>query len=153
MSCRSLSYGPLGLLFVALMTPAAASNADLNPKTIAIEYPKQIKWTPTPIGALISRVYGDPSKPGFYIALYKWPPHQMSHPHSHPNDRFITVISGTWWVGTGSKFDPDKTVPLPPGTIATHFAGQVHYDGAKDEETVIEIAGQGPATHTDEEEK
>jgi hypothetical protein len=70
----------------------------------------------------------------------------MSRPHFHPNDRFITVISGRWWVGTGSKFDPDSTVAMPPGSVVTHFARQIHYDGAKDEETIIEIVGEGPAT-------
>jgi hypothetical protein len=37
-------------------------------------------------------------------------------------------------------------VPLPAGSFVTHFAKQVHYDGAKDEETVLEIVGEGPAT-------
>ena len=72
----------------------------------------------------------------------------MSHPHFHPNDRFIYVISGTWWVGTGTKFDPDTTKPLPPGSFAQHFAKQVHWDGAKDEDTILEIVGEGPATAT-----
>jgi len=30
----------------------------------------------------------------------------MSRPHFHPNDRFFVVIVGTWWMGTGEKFDP-----------------------------------------------
>jgi len=78
----------------------------------------------------------------------KWHAHHMSHPHFHPNDRFITVISGTWWVGTGTKFDPDSTKPLPPGSFARHFGKEVHYDGAKDEDVVLEIVGEGPATST-----
>src|ERR1700735_1553679 len=91
---------------------------------------------------------GDPAKEGLYVELVKWHAHHMSHPHFHPNDRFITVISGTWWVGTGTKFDPDSTVPLPPGSYVRHFGKQVHYDGAKDEDTVLEIVGEGPATST-----
>ena len=66
-----------------------------------------------------------------HVVLTKWLPGNMSHPHFHPNDRFITVIKGTWWVGTGTKFDPDSTVPMPAGTFVTHFGKQVHYDGAK----------------------
>jgi hypothetical protein len=75
----------------------------------------------------------------------------MSRPHWHPHDRFITVISGTWWVGSGDKFDPDNTVPLAAGSFVTHFGKQIHYDGAKDEEAVLEIVGMGPATATDAE--
>ena len=56
-------------------------------------------------------------------------------------------------VGTGSKFDPDSTVPMPAGAFVTHFGKQVHYDGAKDEDTWLEIVGMGPATATDAETK
>jgi len=91
---------------------------------------------------------GDPSKPGLYMVLTKWLPGNMSRPHWHPNDRFITVLSGTWWVGTGETFDPASTVPMPAGTFVTHFGKQVHYDGAKDGEAVLLIVGEGPATST-----
>ena len=56
-------------------------------------------------------------------------------------------------VGTGTRFDPNNTVPMPAGTFVTHFGKQVHYDGAKDEETVLQITGEGPATSTPAEEK
>ena len=69
-------------------------------------------------------------------------------PHSHPNDRFITVISGTWWVGTGPNYDPASTKAIPAGSFVTHFGKQVHYDGAKDVETILRIVGEGPATST-----
>ena len=91
--------------------------------------------------------------PGLYVILVKWTPHHMSRPHFHPNDRYVTVISGTWWVGTGSKYDPDSTVPIPAGSFVTHTAKEIHYDGAKDGETVLEIVGMGPATSTPAEAK
>ncbi len=72
----------------------------------------------------------------------------MSRPHFHPNDRFFVVISGTWWMGTGETFDPASTVPAPAGSYVIHYGGKVHYDGAKDEETVIQVWGMGPATST-----
>jgi hypothetical protein len=37
------------------------------------------------------------------------------------------VLSGTWWVGSGPKFDPDHgTVPMPAGSFVTHFGKQAH---------------------------
>ena len=42
---------------------------------------------------------------------------------------------------------------MPAGTFVTHFGKQVHYDGAKDEEAVLLIVGEGPATITPAEEK
>jgi hypothetical protein len=37
---------------------------------------------------------------------------------------------------------------MPAGSFVTHFAKQVHWDGAKDEEVWLLIVGQGPATLT-----
>jgi quercetin dioxygenase-like cupin family protein len=136
-------------LFVG-MTPV---KADLNPAAIMIEHANQIKWTEGNGGNATAILAGDPSKPGIYVELTKWHPHHMSRPHFHPNDRYIYVISGTWWVGTGTKYDPDSTVPVPAGSYVTHYAKQVHYDGAKDEEVVLEIVGEGPATSTGAEQK
>ena len=84
------------------------------------------------------------------MVLTKWlAGNHFSRPHWHPNDRFITVIKGTWWVGSGPNFDPaGSTVPLPAGTVVTHYGRQVHYDGAKDEDAVLLIVGEGPATST-----
>jgi hypothetical protein len=137
---------PVAFLLVAAwpLTPGG----DLNPAAVAYKLPGQIHWTEGLGGASQAIMQGDPSKPGLYVVLVKWSPHHMSHPHFHPNDRFITVISGTWWVGSGSKFDPENTVPMPAGSFVTHFGKQIHYDGAKDEETVLEIVGEGPATAT-----
>ena len=51
-------------------------------------------------------------------------------------------------VGTGDKFDPDSTKPMPAGSVVVHYAGKVHYDGAKDEPCEVIIYGMGPATTT-----
>jgi hypothetical protein len=146
-------YWLVALVIAMLVSLGSAKVTDLNPAALAYKLPDQIKWTDEPSGAKAAVLLGDLAKPGLYIVLVKWTPHHMSHPHWHPNDRFITVLSGTWWVGTGTKFDPDGTVPMPAGTFVTHFGKQVHYDGAKDVEAVLEIVGEGPATPTPAEAK
>jgi len=137
---------PLALAGMLSMSSAA----ELNPAAITIKMPDQIPWSPVDArGAQTAVVVGDPTKPGFYMVYNKWTKgNHFSHPHFHPNDRFITVIKGTWWVATGNKFDKENTVPMPAGTFVTHFAKQVHWDGAKDEETWLLIVGEGPATLT-----
>jgi len=139
-----------GVLLSLAMSAALASMAHAqtpDPKVLAFTLPDQIEWKGDPkSGPLSVLLWGDPDKPGPYAVLVKWPPHQMSQPHTHPYDRHVIVISGTWWVGTGKVFDPDKTFPIPAGSIVTHFAGEPHFDGAKDEPAVLEIVGQGPAT-------
>jgi hypothetical protein len=143
------------LLTFVLLRPANAgrSPADLNPAAIAYKLPNQIEWKDSPIGSKFAVMRGATGKPGPYIVLVKWTAQHMSRPHFHSSDHFITVISGTWWVGTGSKFDPDNTVPMPAGSFVTHFAKQVHYDGAKDQECMLLIVGDGPDTTTDAEAK
>lgn len=128
-------------------------NAKLDPAALSYKLPSQIHWVGDAMGAQTAVLVGDPSKPGLYVMLVKWTPHHMSHPHWHPNDRFITVLSGTWWVGTGTKFDPDRTVPMPAGSFVTHYGKHVHFDGAKDQDAVLEIVGEGPATATPAETK
>jgi len=133
------------------LTPARA--ADLNPAAVKFTLPDNIPWKANPSGADNAVLLGDPAKEGLYIVLVRWHAGHMSHPHFHPNDRYITVISGTWWVGTGTKFDPDATVPMPAGSYVVHYGKQVHYDGAKDGDCILEVVGMGPATSTPAEEK
>jgi hypothetical protein len=138
----------LGLAILMVLSLGSARAIDLDSTAVTYKLPNQITWTGDPSVAETAVLLGDPTKPGLYIQLVKWHPHHMSHPHFHPNDRYITVLSGTWWVGTGTKYDPDHTVPVPPGSYVTDLAKGIHYDGAKDEDAVIEIVGEGPATMT-----
>jgi hypothetical protein len=140
-------------LLAPLLGASGAMAAELNPAAVTFTLPDKIEWKINPNGADNAVVLGDPSKPGLYIVLVRWHAGHMSHPHFHPNDRFITVLSGTWWVGTGAKFDPDATVPMPAGSYVVHYGKQVHYDGAKDADCVLEVVGEGPATATPAEEK
>jgi len=126
--------------------------AELNPAAVIAKLPDQIKWSPVDArGAQTAVLVGDPNKPGFYAVYNKWTKgNHFSHPHFHPNDRYIVVLQGTWWVGSGPKFDPEHgTVAMPAGSFVTHFGKQVHWDGAKDEDAVLLIMGEGPATATE----
>ena len=118
--------------------------AEPDPKVLAVTLPKDLKWTGTG-GNRQAILFGDPAKAGMYAILVKWLPGNMSRPHTHPSARYITVIKGTWWLGWGEKYDPASTYPVKEGTFVEHYANQVHYDGAKDEECIIEIVGMGPA--------
>jgi quercetin dioxygenase-like cupin family protein len=107
--------------------------------------PEDIVWEDRPTGPDIAVIAGDPQKEGFYVIRARFAPGVMSAPHYHPNDRHVTVISGTWYTGTGTDFDEDETVALPAGSYMMHPAGKVHFDGAKDAEVIVEIKGLGPA--------
>jgi len=142
------------LMTALLMCIGVLNAADLDPKAIAIQLPKDIKWGSNPnAGAETAVLLGDPNKPGLYVILQKWLPHHNSRPHFHPNDRYVTVLSGTWWVNTGPKYDPAGFKPVPAGSFVIHYGKEIHYDGAKDEPCVLQIVGMGPATNIPAEEK
>ena len=141
-------------IFAIFVCIATLNAADLNPKAINIQLPKDIKWVSNPAaGSEVATVLGDPNKPGLYIVLQKWLPHHNSRPHYHQNDRYVTVLQGTWWVQTGPKYDPAGFKPVPAGSFVTHYAKEIHYDGAKDEACILEIVGMGPAQSIPAEEK
>lgn len=128
--------------------------AQLDPKAVEFVKAADIKWVRNAAGTQETAVlFGDPAKPGMYVVRLRWLPGNMSRPHFHPNDRFFVVIEGTWWLGSGTTFDPNSTVPVPAGTYVVHHAGQIHYDGAKDAPVVIQVMGMGPSTSTNAEKK
>jgi quercetin dioxygenase-like cupin family protein len=151
--CRSVAHAS----FMLGLTLGLAQAAELNPAAVTFKLPDQIKWqTPFGVapGVTNAVLVGDPAQSGLYIVMVKWlAGNHFSHPHFHPHDRYITVLKGTWWVGTGSKYDPGATVPMPAGTFVTHYGGQVHFDGAKDEDAILLIVGEGPANATPAETK
>jgi hypothetical protein len=136
-------------VLLPLAVAAQAQAAELDPRSVEFQTPNDIRWVRNAAGTTEQAVlFGDPSKPGPYVIRIKWLAGNFSKPHFHNNDRFFVVISGTWWVGTGDKFDPDGTVPVPAGSYVLHKGGQVHFDGAKNEEAVIQVSGIGPISTT-----
>jgi len=139
---------------VALAHPASAraeaapaAPAPAAPTFVRIT-PSQLHWIEIPggLGARFAVVLGDPGKPGPYVIRASFPPHVMDTPHIHPNDRTVTVLSGTWYTGTGPVFDLSKAVPLGPGSVMFHPGGAVHWDGSGgDTPVVVQITGMGPA--------
>ena len=125
---------------------AAAELSAMDPAVMKSILPANIPWEVTP--ALdTAYIYGHPSQPGFYVLMYRWKPGNASRPHYHSQDRSIMVLSGTWWVGAGTNWDLDHaTAAVKPGIYVTHFARQVHYDGARtgDTEAVELVWGMGP---------
>ena len=139
---------------VAMLAPVFATAADIDRNAVDFTTPDNIRWVKNPNGSNATAIlHGDPNKPGPYVVRLKWFPGNMSRPHFHQNDRHFIVVSGTWWMGTGTTFDPANTVPAPAGSYVIHKAGQVHYDGAKDGEVEIQVWGMGPATAVPAEKK
>jgi quercetin dioxygenase-like cupin family protein len=114
-----------------------------DPSHIGLEFGKDIQWKGKE-GEKQALIFGDPSKPGIYGILIRWDPGHYSKPHFHSTDRYIYVVSGTWWVSASDTYDPDKTYPVPAGTYVRDIANTVHWDGAKDEPCLLMLVGTGP---------
>jgi hypothetical protein len=122
-----------------------------DPTHIPFTLPKNIVWGGTPKVQEIAKLYGDPDKAGPYGLLIKWYPGNFSRPHFHSTDRWVYVVSGTWWVSSGQVFDEKTTYPFHAGTFATDLAKTVHWDGARTgekEPAVILLTGIGPVVTT-----
>jgi len=129
---------------------AAVALADPPADVMQIVREGDIEWAQGPFGPglQIAVLAGDPSQAGTYVIHAKFEPGTMSPPHFHPETRYILVLKGTWWVGAGPKWDRDATTPVPAGSFVVHHPNQIHYDGAKDEEVVVQIVGIGPSGTT-----
>lgn len=139
-------------LATAVVVPGSMPHAalDVDAHGFVRLLPGTEQWEDYPgiEGIKIMVLEGDLKRAGPYVIRVKFSPGTMSMPHFHPEDRLCTVIKGTWWSGTGPSFQPVNTEPLPAGSYMKHPAGEVHYDGAKDEEVIVQIAGVGPSGAT-----
>lgn len=126
---------------------AGQSSAKKEKRDFVRITPEQVHWVEQRdgLGVKIAVLEGDPAKPGYYATLVNFPPGVMSKPHYHPEERYCVVLKGTWYAATGDEFKPAEAVPLKPGSYMRHPAGGHHYDGAKDEEVIVEISGYGPS--------
>jgi len=89
----------------------------------------ELKFVPSKTTPGISQavISGNPAKPGeVYVVRNRFSPGTFSAPHFHPETRYIAVLKGTWWVGSGPKFDKDATTPVPAGSFVVHHANQIH---------------------------
>ncbi len=130
---------------IAFVGAAFAKDANNDEGFIVIQA-SDLDWSGNEIKTHI--LHGNPSEAGLYIMRIRFPANTMSRPHIHDQDRFITVIEGTWYAGTDASYDPEKTVAIAAGGFMKHPAGAVHYDGAKDKPVIVEIRGMGPVKTT-----
>ena len=110
--------------------------------------PSEIVWKDGENGIKNTVLFGDPNKPGLYIVRNIFPAGVMSTPHSHDQDRWVTVVKGTWYSGTDASWDPKSTIVMPEGSIMFHPANAVHFDGSLKEPVEVQIMGMGPVKTT-----
>jgi hypothetical protein len=141
---RSTLFLAVQLSVLVLTTPV---QAQLDPSILSNLAYDRLQWFEdrSNPGSWYTVLSGNPARPGRFVILNKVLRGNFNRPHSHPYEREIYVVSGTWWVGTGRDRNIARAEPMRPGAYVRHRANRVHWDGAKDEDVLLLIAGQGPA--------
>jgi Domain of unknown function (DUF4437) len=106
-----------------------------------------LKWGDAPpslpAGAKAAMLEGDPAKAGPFTIRLQMPAGYKVAPHTHPTTEAITVLSGTFAMGTGPKFDESGAHEMTTGGFALMPAGTQHFAWCKNA-CVIQVNSTGP---------
>ena len=109
--------------------------------------PEDLVWQPFPAfppSVRLAVVVGQPSEPGPYVIRVKVPLGVKLMPHTHPEDRIYTVMSGVFYIGLGDQFDGDRLEAHPPGSVIVLPGNSSHFHWAKSGEYVTQVSAMGP---------
>lgn len=107
-----------------------------------------LTWAPLSVpgfdpGARIAVLHGDPGSKGDYTLRLEFPDGYRFPVHWHPGGEHLTVLSGTFLLGTGSTANASALKTYKPGDFLFIPARHPHYGGATGR-TVIQLHGIGP---------
>jgi quercetin dioxygenase-like cupin family protein len=131
----------------------AAKKPDEHSKTAStvtehqIMAPSDLKWGDMPpglpAGAKMAVLNGDPTKAGSFTVRMQAPAGYKIAPHTHPTSERLTVISGTFRIGMGNKFDEAATHEMGPGSYVVLPPGMTHFVSLTSE-AIVQIDSEGP---------
>lgn len=97
------------LIVTCMVCSALAAVAQTAAQGVVALTPGEMKWSPQ--GALAApgmeqiNLAGDPNLPGPYTLRLKFPKGLKIAPHSHPDSREVTILSGLYATGYGERFE------------------------------------------------
>lgn len=144
MRCPSNALLKIGAIaFLSLFAVSGGAAQAAAPTAVT---PESVRWTNPPNlpGVQGAWFLGAQDKPGAYLFRVKLSPGARIPPHTHPDERSSTVLSGTLYVGFGDTFDESRLVAVPAGAVYVAPANVLHYLWARDGEVVYQESGIGP---------
>ena len=136
----------LYLIFITFFS--YSQNDSLHSQQQNIVTPDDIVWqfgpATLPHGAKYFLIEGHPLKEGPIIMRILLPAGYIIPAHYHPGAERTTVISGTYNIGMGSKFEKVNCKKMPAGSIVIMPAGGIPHYGWASEETIVQVHINGP---------
>ena len=139
----------MGALSLAVPSGAIAAGGSMATHVHHAQQGRNVKFQPAPpifpAGAEMAVMQGDPSKANaLFTVRLRFPDGYVLPAHWHPTDENVTVISGTFLVGMGDRFDPAALLPpLRAGGFITAPANANHFATVRDP-TVVQVHAMGP---------
>ena len=137
--CASIAAG--------LMLIVSALAQAHQPEALALTPPEMSWMSQGPLaapGMEQVNLVGNPLRSGPYTLRLKFPKGFKIAPHTHPDAREITIVSGVYATGYGETFDSAKLKILPAGSFYTEPANLPHFIEIE-EDTVLQVSGTGPS--------
>jgi ChrR Cupin-like domain len=135
----------VAVILLAVVTIGSAQDRKASTHVALTE--GEVKWGPAPPsvpkGAQLAVISGNPGAAGPFVIRLKLPAGYKIAPHWHPTDENVTVLSGTFALGMGEKFDQSMMKELPAGGYGLLPAEMRHYAMAKTA-AVVQVHGMGP---------
>ena len=144
---KTIHHAAAPAIFVAFLLASSAVWTAAHATGHISLVPSELKWTDAPgigPGVKIAMIEGDLKAAGPLTFRIKLPPKAKISPHTHPLIEHVTVISGTFYLGIGEKFEASKATAYPAGGITVIPQGMPMFAFAKDKETTIQVHGMGP---------
>lgn len=106
-----------------------------------------VKWMDAPpglpAGAKFAILAGDPSTEGPFTLRVTFPANYKVPPHWHPTAENVSVLEGTFYMGSGEQMDQTAAKPLTTGGFASIPAKSAHYAFTKSK-CIVQVHGTGP---------
>ncbi|HMJ60301.1 MAG TPA: cupin domain-containing protein [Bryobacteraceae bacterium] len=130
---------------IALFAPlTAGAQEGAKPKEHAMGAPSSFQWKPIGPAISMALLSGSPDTEGSsFVIRLKLADGAKVPPHWHPIDEHVTIVSGTFYMGTGETVDESAAVAMIAGAYALMPKEVRHFAWASGE-TVVQIHGVGP---------
>lgn len=131
------------LVFAAEQSPSTSSTTEHR-----VLKPGDLKWGEAPPGlppgGKMAVLNGDPGQPGPFTVRLKAPAGYKVMPHAHPTAERLTVISGSFKIGMGEKFEEAPMQQMTSGSYIVLPANMAHYAKGAGKESIVQIDSEGP---------